>query len=149
MKPRGWRRWLLALYPRNLRQDHPAEIEELLARPRPRSASGRIGRAVSDIRFVVKDAVAARRLLRQKSAPYGGHPPKSGRRGPLDALLVDGRYALRRLKQTPLFTAVAALSLGLGIGANSAAFGVITSVLFRPFPAQNADELVDVYMRDS
>ncbi|NNF26458.1 MAG: hypothetical protein HKN73_04440, partial [Gemmatimonadetes bacterium] len=67
----------------------------------------------------------------------------------MDALRVDGRYALRRLRQTPVFTAVAALSLGLGIGVNSAAFGVVSSILFRPFPAEHSEELVDVYMRDA
>ena len=147
----GWRRWLLYLYPRALREAHGEEMTTLLARKRPGSSATPVLRAVGEIHFAMKDAWSARRLDRRagrsgSSQTGGGSGP---RRGPIDTLRVDGRYALRRLRQTPLFTAVAALSLGLGIGVNSAAFGVVSSILFRPFPAEDPDELVDVYMRDS
>lgn len=146
----GWRRWLMYLYPRALRETHGDEMAELLGRDRPSAPSTPALRALGEVRFAMKDAAAARRLERsgRRSGPSRsrGDGPK---RGLLDALRIDGRYALRRLRQTPLFTAIAALSLGLGIGVNSAAFGIVSSILFRPFPAQDAEELVDVYMRDS
>jgi putative ABC transport system permease protein len=52
------------------------------------------------------------------------------------------RQVIRSLARAPLFTTAAALTLGLGIGANAAAFSVIDAVLLRPLPYGNADRLV-------
>ena len=52
----------------------------------------------------------------------------------LDHALRDFRYALRGLRRSPGFTATVVLTLGLGIGANAAMFGVIDRLMFRPFP---------------
>jgi putative ABC transport system permease protein len=52
----------------------------------------------------------------------------------LDHFVKDLRYALRGLRRSPGFTATVVLTLGLGIGANAAMFGVIDRLMFRPFP---------------
>ena len=52
----------------------------------------------------------------------------------LDHLRQDLRYALRGLRRSPGFTATVILTLGLGIGANAAMFGVTDQLMFRPFP---------------
>jgi predicted permease len=52
----------------------------------------------------------------------------------LDALVQDVRYALRGFRRAPGFTTTVVLTLGLGIGANAAMFGVIDRLMFRPFP---------------
>ncbi len=64
--------------------------------------------------------------------------------GWLDALRQDLRYAWRNLFRAPAFTAVAVLSLAIGIGANSAIFGLIYGVLLQPLPLSHPEQLVDV-----
>ena len=64
-----------------------------------------------------------------------------------DSLGRDLRYALRGLSQRPTFTFAAVLTLALGIGATTAIFSVVYSVLIKPLPYPNADELVRIRYR--
>jgi putative ABC transport system permease protein len=60
-------------------------------------------------------------------------------------MLSDVRYALRLILNSPGFSAVAIITLALGIGANTAIFSVVEGTLLRPLPFPNADRLVRVY----
>jgi putative ABC transport system permease protein len=66
-----------------------------------------------------------------------------------DALLQDLRYALRALRSSPAFAAVAILSLALGIGANTAIFSLIDSVILKTLPVRHPEQLVQVTMGKS
>ena len=66
-----------------------------------------------------------------------------------DELRLDLRYAVRTMARTPGFAAVVILSLGLGIGANSAIFTLADAVLLRPLPVRAPDELADIYTQCS
>src|SRR5437868_1657849 len=60
-------------------------------------------------------------------------------------MLSDLRFAFRTLAKSPAFTAIAVITLGLGIGANTAIFSVVEGTLLRPLPFPHSEKLVRIY----
>src|SRR6187549_2537792 len=67
----------------------------------------------------------------------------------MSILLQDLKYGIRLLLKTPAFTVTAALSLALGIGANSTIFTLVNAVLLSPLPVEQPSRLVSVFTADA
>src|SRR5258708_22090672 len=110
-------------------QTHLEEkIEELVASGMPRKeATAAARREFGNVTLVEQDS---RTVWRWPS---------------VEDFFMDIRYGLRTLARNPSFTAVAVLTLSLGIGANTAIFGVMNAVLLRPLPFKQPSRLVMLF----
>jgi putative ABC transport system permease protein len=146
-------RALLRLYPPTFRRRFEAEL--LAAFDDERGARRHQGGAgvVALWRFILADLVVV--ALRQRwrafvhvwQARTGTgvpRPPHHPRRSFMDTLLQDVGYSLRQFARRPGFTAVAVLSLALGIGGNSLIFGLLDGFVFNPFAYPDSHRLVAI-----
>src|SRR5215831_6290049 len=67
----------------------------------------------------------------------------------IDVLARDVRYAIRGLRRSPAFTAIAIITLALGIGATTAMFSVINAVMLRPLPYRDGSRLALIFTDDA
>ncbi|MBI1898689.1 MAG: ABC transporter permease [Acidobacteria bacterium] len=100
------------------------------------------GMAPEEARYAARRQFGNAALLKEVSADAWGWRW-------FEALAQDLRYALRTLRRRPGFTAIAILSLALGIGVNIAIFSFINGVLLRPLPVPEAERMVSIYHRSS
>ena len=91
-----------------------------------------------------EDAIRAARVEFGSLDAVKDHTRHVGWEAGLESLCRDVRYAARTLRKAPAFTAVAVLTLALGIGANTAIYGVINAVMLRPLPVERPQELISL-----
>jgi hypothetical protein len=117
-------RALLSLFPADFRGDFGSEMEEVFRdQRREAELKGKIG------------------LLRLWGSTLAG-ALRIGPREHWDMLRQDAGYAVRMMRRNPAFTAVAALVLAFGIGANTAVFSLVNGALLQPLPYANDRQLV-------
>jgi putative ABC transport system permease protein len=133
-------RLLLRLYPREFRDrfasDLEADFDDLL---HARGAMATWRRMAPDLlrSLPLTHARARADRTHRRAAPKG--------EGPMGSLLADVRHAFRALAKAPIFTAVTVTTLALGIGANSAVFSLVNTVLLRPLGYSEPERLMLVY----
>src|SRR5262245_28474313 len=143
MRDREQRRWRAAVRERANREwrELSADVVDELASHLADLQAAAIERGASDAaaRAVAADALNAASFLelskRPRARPHGGY-------------LQDLRIAVRQLIGTPVVTAVAVLSLALGIGANTAIFSLINSLLLRALPVKDPQRLAIITDED-
>jgi putative ABC transport system permease protein len=111
----------------------------------PAAARAAVMKELSEGTRLEKDLLKVERQVRFEPAP----PPAPSLRGTLSGLAKDLRYALRTLRLNPGFSAVAILSLALGIGANTAIFQLLDAVRLRSLPVKNPQELMQLRVPNS
>ncbi|HEX6313252.1 MAG TPA: ABC transporter permease, partial [Gemmatimonadaceae bacterium] len=139
-------RWILGLYPRAWRARFG---DELLSTYLDQSDAYRGKARAARWRFLVRSAVGLAasaipvRLEYSRSRPL--HPDLQPPAKRMRTIGHDIRFALRTLRRQPAFAAIAILTLALGIGANTAVFSVLNSVVLSPLPYAEPGRLVRLY----
>jgi putative ABC transport system permease protein len=139
---RRFYRLLLGVYPRWFRERYEAELLDAFAaerrRPEYAGAAGTLRFWIDTAADLLTSAYRTRSFARRR---LGLHPPK---RSVMEAIGQDLRHACRQLLRRPGFSAVAVLSLALGIGGNAIIIAFVDGFVFHPFPYPEPDRLVTV-----
>lgn len=151
-------RLFLRVYPAKFRLRHETDMVEMFRdgqRDRGKTGRSLIGLWWRAVRDVVVTGLAMRFSRAVPKTGFASRTSQSrwpdrrsrGWRSGVEGTLIDARFAIRTLWRNKAFAAVAVLTIALGIGANSAIFSVVNSVLMRPLPYRDAERLVVVWTR--
>ncbi len=148
---------LQALYPRSFLRDFKSQMvqafSELAWAEYARGGNGAVAALVirsfmDTARYAAVEHLTAHRSQRRRRPPVNG-PGKqgSGFAEFVRSILADFRYAVRTLAKRRGFAAAAVVTLGLGIGANTAIFSVVNGVLWQPLPYHDGGNLVTLHQQ--
>jgi predicted permease len=130
MRANWWYRLLLRVFPFDFQREYAAEMSDVF-REQQHDARG-------------EGLVAMLRLWADTLRGFATTAPREH----LAMLRQDAAYAIRMMRQSPLFTIAAILALGLGIGANTAIFSLLNATVLNPLPVREPSRLVSLQMTD-
>ncbi|HEV8237216.1 MAG TPA: ABC transporter permease, partial [Gemmatimonadaceae bacterium] len=131
-------RWRTLLRPKIHEEEVAEELDfhlELEAMQREHAAHGAL--SSEDARYAARRRFGNATYYREETRRISGITF-------LDTMQQDVRFALRSFRRTPTFTAIAILTLAIGIGANTAMFSAIDALLLRPLPFREPDRLMSI-----
>jgi putative ABC transport system permease protein len=140
----------LHAYPARFRREFGPELQRVFAE-RLEHAAGlrRVALASLEISDSLVAGTAVRLRRRHERWAWPRHanafPSARSRTMTPESIRADIRLALRQVRRAPMFAVLTVASLGLGIGANSAMFGVVQAVLLRPLPYANPGALIMIW----
>ena len=146
---RSYFRWLLWFYPRPFRDRYAADLEQAYLESL-KIQIGRLGwfgapytwtRVLAD---TFAEASAQRRIIRRYQIKHDQNP-KAETQSMIHSIFQDVRFSVRALLKNPAFAVVAVVTLALGIGANTAVFSVVNTVLLQPLPYENPEQLAVIW----
>ena len=151
-------RLFLRIYPAEFRVRHETDMVEMFRdglRDRRETGRSLMGLWWKAVRDLVVTGLAMRFSRATQNSGRSTHTYENRQRrrrtrvwrNGVEEALVDARFAIRTLLRNKGFATVAVLTIALGIGANSAIFSVVSSVLMRPLPDRDAARLVVVWTR--
>jgi putative ABC transport system permease protein len=140
----------LHAYPAAFRREFGPELQRVFAERLEHSAGvRRVALASLEIGDSLLAGAAARLRRRHERWAWPRHtnafPSARSQTMTPESIRADIRLALRQVRRAPMFAVLTVASLGLGIGANSAMFGVVQAVLLRPLPYANPGALVMIW----
>jgi len=121
-----------------MERDLAEEMRDHLARKAEKNAAA--GMSSEEARHAAQRQLGNSTLQREQSRSSWGFPV-------LESLFQDVRYAMRGLHKAPGFTVVAILTLALGIGATTAIFSIVNTILLRPLPFKDSERIVHVWTK--
>ena len=146
-------RILLMVLPRRFRETYGSDLLSAFGEerrdPRYRGIAGSLAFWIHILNDLLESAARqrtrqARRALRAMTGAGAPQLPKPSKRTQMDTLMQDVRYALRSFVRRPGFTAIAVLSLAIGIGGNTLIFGMVDGLVLHPFSYPDPDRLMAV-----
>jgi predicted permease len=134
----AWRRLVFFFRRRQMDRDLAEEMRDHLARKAEKNIAA--GMTADEARCTALRQLGNPTLQQEHSRASWGFPA-------LEHLLQDLHYGLRGLRRAPGFTTVAILTLALGIGATTAIFSIVNTIVLRPLPFKDSERLVHVWTK--
>jgi predicted permease len=131
-----WRRIIFSFQRSSMDRELAEEMREHLELKAQKNIAN--GMSAEEARYAAQRQLGNLTRMEEQSREQWGFPF-------LESLVQDIRYGLRGLRKAPGFTAVATITLALGIGATTAIFSVVNTVLVRPLPYKDSDRLAQIH----